>query len=688
MTTGKKSSATTQLDGLRTALEHLPAPVCLLDEHRSVHFANLAFISAFGDPQSDTCHHFLFQSKKPCRNCPAAIVLTDSTCVLRRKSLTGEDYLVHHQPAGEVDGQPMFLQFFQKTAESPSTIANLSASIIDALPQLIVILDREGGIIAANRAWREFIRANTRQPKRYCEGGDYFAALRYLAKNGNDSWLDLQLGIEMVARGKSKEFSMENVLQRKNQSQWFFSRGHRFSGRGRSLQTIVAHAPITELKQAENTAHQLAYFDSLTGLPNRLLLNDRLRHALDWAQREEKCMAVLFLDLDHFKVVNDSLGHSAGDELLRAVGRRLIGCIRKTDTVARIGGDEFIILLPSLARLDDVSHLAEKIIHSLTRPFRIKGQEIYTSTSIGISIFPDDSNDAETLIRNADLAMYQAKEHGRNTYMLFSEKMNQRMSRRVELETSLRHALERNEFSLVYQDQVDLHTGIICGVEALLRWQHPELGLLTPEAFLDIAEETGLIIPIGEWVLHTACRQNRSWLDAGYAPLRVSVNLSRRQILQNDLAETVRQILDKTGLPPEHLQTEITEGAIRSDFERSRDIISRLKQIGISIALDNFGSGFSSLSQLRHLHLDRLNICHTFISEITNDSRDTAIIRSIIATAHNLGLKVVAEGVETQQQRNFLKTHGCDEIQGFHFLRPTAAAGITTFLAQLGTSKD
>jgi diguanylate cyclase (GGDEF)-like protein len=688
MTSGQQKTSGLQLDSLHPMLENLPVPACLLDATLSIQFANRAFIKTFGTPDNDACHKFLFQHKKPCRNCPARKVLSEGASAIRHKSLTGDNYMVHHLPVGEIDGKLMFLQFFQKESEAPGLLASLSASIIDAMSELVVILNREGRIVAANRAWREFVRNHIRQSKRYSEGGDYFAALRELAKKGNDSWLDLLRGVESVVHGERKEFSMENTLHCDDETQWFFSRCHRFSGRGSGRQTIVAHSPITELKQAENTAHQLAYFDSLTGLPNRLLLNDRLRHALDWAQRDEKCLAVLFLDLDHFKVVNDSLGHSAGDELLRAVGRRLTGCIRKTDTVARIGGDEFIILLPSLARLDDVSHLAEKIIHSLSRPFRIKGQEIYTSTSIGISIHPDDSNDAETLIRNADLAMYQAKEHGRNTYMLFSEKMNQRMARRVELENHLRHALERNEFHLVYQDQVDTQTGMILGVEALLRWQHPNHGLLTPEAFLDIAEETGLIIPIGEWVLHTACRQNRAWLDAGYPPLRVSVNLSHRQMLQSDLADNIRQILDKTGLPAEYLQTEITEGAIRSDFERARDVITRLKQLGLSIALDNFGSGFSSLSQLRHLHIDCLNIGHTFISEITNESRDTAIIRSIIATAHNLGMKVVAEGVETTPQRDFLRTHGCDEIQGFHFLRPTAAAGITAYLAQISSNKD
>jgi len=687
MEAASQNSGMSNSTPLFAVLEVLPVPICLVDASRTIHFANRSFRRTFGGPEQTTCHQLLFDRSAPCRSCPAKSVLDTGKEARRQKIHAAGFYQVHHLPVGEIDGAPMLLQFWEKDCASSSQVANLAASIINALPELVVIIDRDGGIVATNRAWDEFIRTNTRHPKKFGEGGDYLAALRQLAKNGNDSWLDFLRGVEGVVQGDKKEYSQETPLHVGDEVHWFLSRCQRFSGSGKSRQTIAVHAPITELKTAEDAAYQLAYFDSLTGLPNRLLLNDRLRHAVDWAQREGKCLAVLFLDLDHFKVINDSLGHTAGDELLRAVGRRLTGCIRKTDTVARIGGDEFIILLPSLARLDDVSKLAEKIIHSLTRPFRIRGRDIYTSTSIGISIFPDDSSDDETLIRNADLAMYQAKEHGRNTFMLYSEKMNERMTRRVELEKNLRYALERNEFTLVYQDQIDLQTGLIYGVEALLRWQHPKHGLLAPDAFLDIAEETGLIIPIGDWVLQTACLQNRAWLDAGYPPLQMSVNLSHRQMLQIDLAKNLRQILDDTGLPPEHLQLEITEHAVRSDFERARDILGSLKKLGISIALDNFGSGFSSLAQLRHLHLDRLNIGHDFISEITNDSRDTAIIRSIIATAHNLGMKVRAEGVETQRQRDFLRAHGCDEIQGYHFLRPAAATGITDYLSELVKGK-
>ena len=276
--------------------------------------------------------------------------------------------------------------------------------------------------------------------------------------------------------------------------------------------------------------------------------------------------------------------------------------------------------------------------------------------------------------------MYQAKERGRNSYMFFSDEMNERLVQRREMQTSLRGAVERNEFLLVYQDQINLQTGRICGVEALLRWQHPSLGLLPPKAFLEVAEETGLIVPIGNWVLKTACQQNMAWRKAGFPQLRVSVNLSRRQLFQLNMASKIREILNETKLDPERLQIEVTEGAIRSDFERAQEVLSEIKELGIDIAIDSFGSGFSSLSQLRHLPVDRLNIDHPLIREITNDSRDTAIIRSIIATAHNLGLQVVAEGVETPHQKAFLKTHGCDAIQGFNFLRPVSASKVTDFL--------
>ena len=666
-------------------LDNLPIPVCLLDSDHIIRFANRRYIEYFGLPRNNPCHQHLYDRKTPCLSCPLADVILASEEDIRRENPGDLAFDVHYLPAGNIDGKQMVLQLWQNSYHPAETYtpfqpAGTEYDILDVLPEHIAIINRNGTITTTNRAWDEFARRNVRRPERLYKGGNYLEILESLANRGKKQRADFLLGIREILSGSLEEFSMEIFSIIDGRKAWFLSRGTRLIGKDNEPYVIITHAPITDLKEAENEVQKLAFFDNLTGLPNRLMLNDRLLHALDWAHRQDESIAVLFLDLDHFKVINDSLGHAAGDSLLKSVAKRLSGCTRKSDTVARLGGDEFIILLPNIKHFGDVTNLANKVLHAISRPFRIKGREIYTSTSIGISFFPDDADDAEALIRNADLAMYQAKDRGRNSYMFFSDEMNERLVQRMEMQSSLRGAVERNEFSLVYQDQISLQTGRICGVEALLRWQHPTLGLLPPNTFLDVAEETGLIVPIGNWVLKTACQQNMEWEKAGFTPLQVSVNISRRQLYQINLATKIKDILTETGLSPERLQIEVTEGAIRNDFERAQEVLSELKEIGIDIAIDSFGSGFSSLSQLRHLPVDKLNIDHPLIREITNDSRDTAIIRTIIATAHNLGLQVVAEGVETPGQRDFLKSHGCDAIQGFNFLRPVPTEEVTEFL--------
>ena len=666
-------------------LDNLPVPVCLIDADHIVRFANRCYIEYFGLPRNNPCHQHLFDRKSPCLSCPLTDVLLNSTADVRRENPGDLSFDVHYFPAGVIDNKPMVLQIWQNSVRPSETYTPLQPTgtqydILDVLPEHIAIIDRNGTITTTNRAWVEFARRNVRKPERLLKGGNYLEVLDKLANRGKKQRANFLLGIREILSGSLEEFSMEIFTINDGRKAWFLSRGTSLIGKDNELYVIITHSPITDLKEAENEVQKLAYFDNLTGLPNRLMLNDRLLHALDWAHRQDESLAVMFLDLDHFKVINDSLGHAAGDELLKSVAKRLTGCTRKSDTVARLGGDEFIILLPNIKHFGDVTNLANKVLHGISRPFRLKGREIYTSTSVGISFFPDDASDAEALIRNADLAMYQAKERGRNAYMFFSDEMNERLVRRREMQSSLRGAVEKNELSLVYQDQVDLQTGRVCGVEALLRWHHPTLGLLPPNAFLEVAEETGLIVPIGHWVLKTACQQNIEWEHAGFPQLRVSVNLSRRQLYQMDLTTNISEVLDETGLHPERLQIEITEGAIRSDFKRAQKVLNELKDLGIDIAIDSFGSGFSSLSQLRHLPVDWLNIDHPLIREITNDARDTAIIRSIIATAHNLGLKVLAEGVETPLQRDFLNSHGCDAIQGFNFIRPVTESKVTEFL--------
>jgi len=674
-----------QTEPIFTLLDNLPIPACLLDSDRNIRFANRCYSETFGLPHNNFCHQHLHNRKTPCLSCPLERILHNNQAEIQQENPVDRAFDVHYLPVGSLDGIPMVLQLWQNStrpAETYTPFKNAGASyeIIDALPEQIAIIDHNGTITTTNRAWDEFARRNLRKPENLLEGGNYLKILETLTKKGKIQRTEFLLGLREVLAGSLEEFSMEIFSINDGEKSWFLSRGTRLIGKNNEPYVIITHAPITKLKKAENKVQKLAYFDNLTGLPNRLMLNDRLLHVLDWAHRQEESIAVMFLDLDHFKEINDSLGHAAGDDLLKSVAKRLTGCIRKSDTVARLGGDEFIILLANIKHFDDVTNLANKVLHALSRPFRIKEREIYTSTSIGISFFPDDADNAETLISNADVAMYQAKESGRNACMFFSDEMNERLLHKNEMKNALNTALEKKELILFYQDQIDLNTGEICGVEALLRWQHPTLGLLSPHVFLEIAEETGLIVPIGNWALNAACQQIVKWEKTGFAPIRISVNIASKQLYHKDLALEVSNILTETGLDPARLLIEVTEGSIRTDFEQAQQILSELKELGIGIAIDSFGSGFSSIAQLRHLPVDRLNIDHPIIREITNDSRDTAIIRSIIATAHNLGLKVTAEGVETSRQREFLKTHGCDEIQGYHFLRPLPEAEVTTFL--------
>jgi diguanylate cyclase (GGDEF)-like protein len=669
-------------------LDNLPIPACLLDSDHNIRFANRCYVEYFGMPHDNPCHRHLYDRMSPCLSCPLDQVLQHGKEATRQEHPGNNAFDVHYLPAGTLNGLPMVLQLWQTSTQpvesyTPFKKRGISHEILDALPEHIAIIDRNGTITMTNRAWNEFIRRNIRQAEQLYEGGNYLKVLETLSNKGRKQQADFLLGIREVLSGAVEEFSMEIFSINDGKKSWFLSRATRLVGVDNDLHVIISHAPITELKKAESEVQKLAYFDNLTGLPNRLMLNDRLLHAIDWAHRQDESIAVLFLDLDHFKEINDSLGHDGGDLLLKSVARRLTGCTRKSDTVARLGGDEFIILLANIRHFGDVTNLANKVLHALSRPFKIKEREVFTSTSIGISFFPDDADTAEKLIRNADLAMYQAKERGRNAYMFFSDEMNEQLIQRREMQSALSDAVKRNEFTLFYQDQINLKSDQICGVEALLRWQHPTLGLLSPHVFLEIAEETGLIVPIGNWVLKTACEQNVKWEKEGFPPLRTSVNLSSKQLYQKNLAIKINDILVETGLDPARLLIEVTEGAIRSNFERAQQVLAELKKLGISISIDSFGSGFSSLAQLRHLPVDRLNIDHPFIREITNDSRDTAIIRSIITTAHNLGLKVMAEGVETSHQRSFLKAHGCDEIQGYNFLRPVTETEVTSFLQNM-----
>jgi diguanylate cyclase (GGDEF)-like protein/PAS domain S-box-containing protein len=442
---------------------------------------------------------------------------------------------------------------------------------------------------------------------------------------------------------------------------------------------------IRERLAAEERVTHLAQFDMLTGLPNRHLFQDRLAQGMALARRHGKPMAVLFIDLDRFKLVNDTQGHGAGDKLLKEAAERLRACIRESDTVGRLGGDEFAAILLELGKPGDAAVVAQKFIDALARPFDLDGRQAFVSGSIGITLFPTDGTTAEALIMNADAAMYRAKEDGRNAYRFFTRDMNERALRRVQMETALRAALERGEFRLVYQPKADLATGKICGFEALLRWEHPEKGMVLPGEFIPVLEETGLIVAAGEWVLRTACAQIRAWQVAGLDVPPVAVNLSARQFEQKNLTSSVRDILQGADIDPDMIQLEMTESLLVSDPEAAARTLQELKKSGVKLSLDDFGTGYSSLGYLKRFPIDTIKIDRSFIRDITTDADDATLTVAIIGLAHNLRLRVVAEGVETEAQLDFLAANGCDEIQGYYFARP---AGIEECAQMLRDGKS
>jgi len=437
---------------------------------------------------------------------------------------------------------------------------------------------------------------------------------------------------------------------------------------------------ITERKQMEETIKHLAYHDVLTGLPNRLLFIDHLRLALSHASRNQHIAAVLYLDLDNFKEINDSLGHAAGDQLLKAVPRRLKTCLRESDTIARIGGDEYNILLPHANHDEDIVTIAGKIISTFQQPFMIDNHSLHISTSIGISLYPYDGADVETLLKNADSAMYIAKKRGRNNYQFYNPAMNARTLERMKLTNHLRKAIGSGELVVHYQPQVCMDTGQILCAEALVRWQHPEMGLLQPMQFIPIAEETGLITQIDEWVLRAACTQNKTWQQAGYSPVRIMVNLSPRHFQQPDFVDTVSQILDETGLEPEFLGIEITERTIMQEIDLTIPYFNKLADTGVRFCIDDFGTGYSSLNYLKKLPVQMLKIDRSFISGLSTDPDYKTITNAVINLAHSLKLRVIAEGVETEDQLSFLQIIHCDEMQGYHFSRPLPAEEFTRFM--------
>ncbi len=447
---------------------------------------------------------------------------------------------------------------------------------------------------------------------------------------------------------------------------------------------ITTSEDITERRKNEETIRRLAFYDALTGLPNRALFNDRLSQSLVKARRHGECLPVMFLDLDRFKNVNDTLGHGTGDLLLMAAAERLKGIIRESDTVSRLGGDEFVMMFPDMDSPGDISAVARKILERMSESFLLNGVEVYVTASIGISMFPQNGSDAEALLRNADAAMYFAKDQGRNNYQFYNSAINDSSIRKIKMESDLRRALKEKEFVVHYQPQLDLRKGNIVGAEALVRWQHPEYGLVSPLEFIPLAEETGVIASMGEFLLLAACAQNKAWQEAGFPPIRVAVNISTYQFIQKGFMSTLKKMLEELELAPKYLELEFTESIVMKNTNLISSTFNELRSLGINCSIDDFGTGYSALNYLKYLPINGLKLDRSFVASLARDPNDEAISRAIITMAHELNLKVTAEGVETVQQLEFLCSHRCDEAQGFLFSEPVPAPAFARLLAEKG----
>ncbi len=479
----------------------------------------------------------------------------------------------------------------------------------------------------------------------------------------------------IVLSGVSDEQLALQAVQAGAQDYWV--KGH---GDAHLLARAIRYA--IERKQIDGRLAYLAHYDSLTRLPNRTLFRERMTRALASAQRNARRVGLLFLDLDHFKTINDKLGHEVGDALLVAVARRLETCIRKNDTVARLSGDEFTAILENIDDADDAAAVAQKIVNALSHSFRLQGQELFVTVSIGIALFPTCGLDPATLIKNADTALYNAKDHGRSCFKFYNSQMHHRATERLAMVTALRHALPREEFLLEYQPQIDPRTHRVLGVEALLRWNHPEQGVLPPSTFIRLLEDNGMIVEVGEWVLTQACLQQKAWKNAGLPALRMCVNTSARQFRKADFVRRVAGIVAATGVDPSFLQFEITESMLIDNVASTTAKLRALRSLGIQIAIDDFGTGYCSLNYLKQFPLHVLKLDPSFVKDIEAHSNNAAVVAAMIALGHSLDMEVIAEGVETEEQLMFLRSQGCDAVQGFLYSKPMAAEALPHWLAE------
>ena len=558
-----------------------------------------------------------------------------------------------------------------ETQRETESILRQSATVFESASEGVIITDIDANIIAVNRAFTDI----TGFPEKEVLGKNS----SFLKSGRHDQEFYESLWSSLLQHG---EWKGEISGRRKNGEvfpKWQTINAVR-DEEGRLTHYVSVFQDISHIKESEEQLHHLAHHDALTGLPNRLLLNARLEHSLHHACREGTNLAVLFLDLDHFKKVNDSLGHAVGDHLLQLVAKGLLASVREEDTIARMGGDELAIVLGSLDDARYAATAAQKILDELANPFEIDGRELFVSASIGISIYPQNGRDAIALLKHADAAMYMAKSDGRNSYRFYSNELTVRACESFDLETNLYRALEREELFLHFQPQVSLQSGNIVGVEALVRWQHPEMGLVSPAKFIPLAEENGLIGVIGKWVMHTACTQAKAWQNDGLTPVRIAVNLSGRQLERINIVQEVDDVLKDTGLDPCYLELELTESSVMKRAERAVKTLDAFRELGITIAIDDFGTGYSSLSYLKRFPVDRLKIDRSFIRDIPQDANDVALARAIVALGHSLNLSIVAEGVETVAQRELLASMGCDEMQGFLYSKPCTASEFVSLL--------
>jgi len=592
--------------------------------------------------------------------------LEDIESVNRAYSAGATDFLPKPINWSLISHRVRYVLRASRTYQELRTSEAKNNALLNAMPDTLFVVRRDGTIMnfmAGSDA------ATMPEPR-----GDQLTITNYLPKRVAIEWMGMIRDVIKDGRPQKNEFALQLEEQE-------FHYELQIVPYLNDL-TLAIVREITDRKRAEERVHKLAYFDTLTGLPNRQLFQQQLAHAIERAQASNTKVAALYVDLDNFKRINDTLGHNFGDVVLKTIAERLDSCIRSDDCVirpeaddtelrlARLGGDEFVAILQDLESTDDAVTVAERIRSELTKPVEHLGHEFVVTSSIGVSLYPDDGKDIDALLKNADVAMYQAKNGGRNSVRFYSGTMSLRSLERLELENGLRYALQRDELELHYQPQIDLATGNISGVEALLRWQHPERGNIPPGNFIPLAEECGLITPLGEWVLARACRQAMAWQAKYGSHPNIAVNLSSQQFFHSDVAEVVLKTVYDSGLEPTTLQLELTETILMHDVKETVQTLNRLKSAGVSLAMDDFGTGYSSLSYLKRLPLDILKIDRSFVSDLENNSDDAAICAAIIAMAHNLDLRVVAEGVETQAQLDYLRGQKCDEIQGFFISKP------------------